>query len=287
MGGSMGHRTVVAWDGSAPADHAVGWAVRRAHHHDGHLLVVRVVDDAHMYIDALEVERGLALANFRVAELAARLRREHPGLEVDTLVTAGMPLDVLAAVSDEETLLVVGSEHGMGDDYWYGSRMGRRLAAITTGPVAIIPIADDRPRTGVIAAIPDPHSAAPIVFLAADVAEQHDEPLILVHALEGESGEMVDDDRGADSATILDELVDSLASERPGLEVVCQVTAESPVHAILRPARDASHVVVGTRRPGMLRRLFLGSVSHTVVDNARCPVIVVSPDLVGTRRRGN
>lgn len=280
----MEKRTVVAWDGSGPAHRAVAWAVDRVRDHGDRLLIVRVVDDAHLYVDELEVQRGITLANFAVAELAARLRTENPEFDIDTLVAAGEPREVLAAFSGEDTLLVVGSEHGMTDDYWHSSRMGQRLAATAPGPVAIVPVEDGRARSGVVAAIDDPSSAGRIADMAADMAERLGEALLLVHALESGAGEAPDfEELGTESQTILDEVVDHVASTHPRLAVERHVSAESATRTILRLARDASHVVVGSRRPGTLRRLFLGSVSHAVVNNVHCPTIVVASDRVGTR----
>lgn len=278
----MGEQTIVAWDGSPASDHAVAWALQRAHGLDERLLIARIIDDAHPYVDELEVQRGSALANFAVAELAARLRQEHPSIEIRTLVTPGDPYETLAALTDDGDLLVVGGEHGMTGDYWYGSRMGRRLAATVASPVAIVPVPDDRRRSGVVAGVDDPSSGDGVVLMAADIARRRGEPLLLLHALERGPGEALDRDAlheedalQEESGAILDEIIAFLGSEHPDLVVEPHVTSGPAAGAILRLARDASHVVVGTRRPGVLRRLFLGSVSHAVVNNARCPAIVV------------
>ena len=47
--------------------------------------------------------------------------------------------------------------------------------------------------------------------------------------------------------------------------------------AILANAHDAELIVVGTHARGALGELVLGSVSHHVVKNSRCPVVVVPP----------
>ena len=79
---------------------------------------------------------------------------------------------------------------------------------------------------------------------------------------------------------VLDETAALVEAEFPDVVVERHVSHDSAIRTLLRRAATASHVVVGTRRPGTLRRLFLGSVSHAVVNNAKCPAIVVAPDRV-------
>lgn len=277
----MEERTVVAWDGSGPADRAVAWALERVRDRGGRMVIVRVIDDAHLYIDELDVQRRLAFADFALAELAARLRTRDPDLDVATIATAGDPLDVLSAFSGERTLLVVGSEHGMTDDYWRSSRMGRRLAATVPGPVAIVPVEDDVPRSGVVAGIDIDGSAERIARTAAELAADLDQPLVLVHALDSDPGTALDvDSPDEEPLAVLDETAALVEAEFPDVVVERHVSHDSAIRTLLRRAATASHVVVGTRRPGTLRRLFLGSVSHAVVNNAKCPAIVVAPDRV-------
>jgi nucleotide-binding universal stress UspA family protein len=54
----------------------------------------------------------------------------------------------------------------------------------------------------------------------------------------------------------------------------------TPVEEIVQLAarQDADLIVVGTREPGFLERLFRGSVSEGVARHARCDVLVVHPD---------
>jgi nucleotide-binding universal stress UspA family protein len=61
----------------------------------------------------------------------------------------------------------------------------------------------------------------------------------------------------------------------PGVERDGETFEGSAAEALLREAQDADLVVVGNRGRGALASLVLGSVSHEVVENAPCPVLVV------------
>ncbi|MFJ7134783.1 universal stress protein [Streptomyces fungicidicus] len=59
------------------------------------------------------------------------------------------------------------------------------------------------------------------------------------------------------------------------LTVTTETVAEEPEYVLVREARNASVVIVGTRGRGGITDLLLGSVSLTVATEAACPVVVV------------
>jgi len=68
-----------------------------------------------------------------------------------------------------------------------------------------------------------------------------------------------------------------LGDDRPaGLDL--QVVNDLAARAIIDASDGALMVVVGSRGLGGFRGLLLGSVSHQVVNHARCPVLVVPAD---------
>jgi nucleotide-binding universal stress UspA family protein len=52
----------------------------------------------------------------------------------------------------------------------------------------------------------------------------------------------------------------------------------SPASEILKASKSFDLVVMGSRGLGRIPRLFLGSVSNTVVQNSKVPVLIVRPD---------
>ena len=61
----------------------------------------------------------------------------------------------------------------------------------------------------------------------------------------------------------------------PELDVVGDVSNESPAPALIHAGAHADLLVVGSRGLGGFERLLLGSVSQQVATHAACPVLVV------------
>ncbi|GAB3589205.1 universal stress protein [Angustibacter peucedani] len=98
---------------------------------------------------------------------------------------------------------------------------------------------------------------------AVDEAARQRLPLHVVHAhVRGET-DVLDDARAA---------VDALA---PGLTARYVLTEQPPGWALVGASAEATCVVVGSRGPGAVAALLLGSVAAEVVQHARCPVVVV------------
>jgi nucleotide-binding universal stress UspA family protein len=77
--------------------------------------------------------------------------------------------------------------------------------------------------------------------------------------------------------TAVQELVDNVASEVGGTlpEITISVAMGNPAEELVRAARDADMLVVGSRGTGGFGRLLVGSVSSQVVHHAVCPVVVI------------
>jgi nucleotide-binding universal stress UspA family protein len=74
------------------------------------------------------------------------------------------------------------------------------------------------------------------------------------------------------------------AKAAAGLNVVTKpVKDDSAASAILRAAREADLVILGSRGHGGFAGLHIGSVSTQVTGHAPCPVLVVRPKAVGPR----
>jgi nucleotide-binding universal stress UspA family protein len=75
---------------------------------------------------------------------------------------------------------------------------------------------------------------------------------------------------------LLDSLLGEFAEELSGVDVQRSVIRDRhPGKALLDASQDADLLVVGSRGRGGFSEMMLGSVSHTVVLHAVCPVVVV------------
>lgn len=268
----MNETTVVGWDGSRTAETALEWAIARAEAQpEGMrtLRIIHVVDDTS--IARREEKHGpVASSDAELAERVERVRAEHPSLAVESAVVRGEPGDVLADRSGDDTLVVVGAENSRTDEYSHSSRLGPRLAGAAGGPVAVVPIGDDLPRSGVMVAIDATTPAERLCRLAADYAAERGETLHAVYV--GSRAHDVPED-----AEILDKALAPALAEHPDLTVVTHIDSGPTAHALLRRTKEHATVFVGSRQLGAVRRMFLGSVSHALVTNARCATVVVPP----------
>lgn len=68
---------------------------------------------------------------------------------------------------------------------------------------------------------------------------------------------------------------------RAGVPFVTAIRNGDPARAIAKYAREigADRIIIGTHGDGVLRQLFRGSVSKTVLEHAPCPVVMVPPPI--------
>ncbi|GAA1055963.1 hypothetical protein GCM10017608_13800 [Agromyces luteolus] len=271
----MHEKTVVGWDGGGTSETALAWGVARAERQPAgarSLRIVRTVDPHSIAGDDREIAELVRVAESEGEAAAARVRTEHPSLEVEFEVVRDEPGDALCERTGDDSLVVVGAENGRTDEFWHSSRLGVRLCGMAVGPVAVIPSGDVRTRSGVLVAVDHGPAAEHLCRFAAAFAASVGQRLDAVHV--GSRSHTIDTD--------VQELEDALAParhDRPDLEIVTHVVAGPTAPTLLQRAQDHDTVIVGSRRLGAVRRLFLGSVSHAMVTNARCPTIVVPPPL--------
>ncbi|MEU3254647.1 universal stress protein [Streptomyces sp. NPDC006997] len=77
---------------------------------------------------------------------------------------------------------------------------------------------------------------------------------------------------------VLDAALRRAGARQPDLKATAEIVPEEPEYVLIREARQAAAVVVGTRGHGGFAGALLGSVSVTVAAHAHCPVVVVRGD---------
>ncbi|MEV5986607.1 universal stress protein [Streptomyces sp. NPDC052051] len=89
-----------------------------------------------------------------------------------------------------------------------------------------------------------------------------------------------DFDEEAARQELVQELRDVLG-EQGAASVRALLVRGHPADVLLRAARQADLIVVGSRGRGGFARALLGSVSQQVAQHAHCPVVIVRPEAAG------
>jgi nucleotide-binding universal stress UspA family protein len=136
----------------------------------------------------------------------------------------------------------------------------------------------------IIVGIDDSEGSEEAVRWAAELAGQLHARVTCVHAFEP-LAHLDELEPGVDFAVIRDRLATLVANRwslpliEMGGDLDIEVHEGLPADILLRRATElhADLIVVGARRLGWLKELVLGSTSHRVLHEARCPVVVIHP----------
>lgn len=221
--------------------------------------------------------------------LSQELEARHPPVDVDRRKADGQPVAEAIAASArsfDADLIVLGS-HRRGDvaGFFVGS-VGKALAARVSTPILVVARGQVQPPAGLR------H-----VLVAVDGGELSHQAVVTAAALAGPETEVtalyVDSSAGGLGAYPL--YVDPTLAEEEGsraLDDALGVLREAGVHGssqrsysldgtaagIARAADelDADLIVLGSRRPGNVEALLLGSVAHGVIARTRRAVLVAT-----------
>ncbi len=268
----MVERYVVAIDGSAPSEAALEWAIKRAVREPAPVVLATVHDDEFgamgREVEDIEARQSARL----VSEVAARVRRRLPAADISVAVLEGSVPWALARYVRPSDLLVIGT-HKSG--FLHGRVLGSRsvqIAAAAPCGVAVVPLADLRFRTGVVAGIDRMQTAGALGAIAAREATARGQELLLLQSVPvPPEGTTVARDRLA-----LAHAVAAAKAACPALVIRSRVTHRPAADALLDAARDKALLLLG---PGSsdAARTPIGSVLHEVLLNVNAPVLVARP----------
>ena len=281
---------IVGVDDSPPSKVAVDWAARDAARRGVGLKIVHVLTppavmafpDVPMPPAYLEWQEGQGRTLLENSLATARAAAGAAPVEITTAMVSGPPVPVLADLSTEAQMIVVGC-HGR------GALARTLLGSVSTGlvhrahcPVAIIhdedPLMPHPSQAPVVVGVDGSPASEHALELAFEQASFRDVDLVAVHAW---SDTGVFEFPGVDWTT-MQSLGEETLSERlsgwqeryPDVPVRRVVAADRPAHQLLEQSESAQLLVVGSHGRGGFAGMLLGSVSTAIVHGARMPVIV-------------
>ena len=270
---------VTGYDGSDEAAGAVRWAARHARAISCPLHVVHcsMWPLLTRHLGPVPGVSGSGLEEFAQSVLeegVSHAAAEVPDLEIRSTLLHGLPAQLLTEFSAGQKMLVVGSR-GLGG--FLGLLVGSvslELAAAAACPVAVIR-EDTHPGGPVVAAV-DASGSPEALEDACAMASAWHAPLEVLHVRHQPPGyhQPKRQDAAADAREVLESALDRARTMAPGIAVDGRVLTDSSVpHAILKAAREARLVVVGSQGRGILRET-IGSTAHAVLHHAHGPVLI-------------
>lgn len=265
---------VLGFDGSETSAVALDWVAERAAGRETRIEIVMI--GGTLLEDDFGRDAGLIEAERRVRDLA-------PYAEVDSHRFAGKMPDSLLERARDADLLVVGSHRG--HPLWtaLSGWMPLRVASRSRTPVTVVP--DDWEATSgrVVVGLDEDESSAEAVDFAAREAAAGDQPLALVHTwtmpvprMEGSVALLASPiEARAVQRKILRDAATRARAAHPDLVIEQILEQTNPSSALLRAARGASLLVMGTHHRGLVKGALLGSIGQDVLAQSRIPVCVV------------
>ncbi|VXC46763.1 universal stress protein [Nocardioides sp. AX2bis] len=289
---------VIAHDSSGHSAEALAWGLEQAALERRPVAVVRLLNVTEVQSAAWIATSGAGLqvlhdlreqAVTDMEALVAIAREHHPGLEVDGHVIERETRQGLVELSASAHLVVLGS-HGRGP---VGSLLLGSVAAAVTRradcPVVVVrPPSDSRlaasEGAGVLVGVDGTAESLPVVEQAFAQASLRGLPLTAVHCIQDlvaayagsswvpEVEEVQEAERGRQA--LLDHLA-GVAEKHPDVPLTVRVEHGLVAQVVGNRSRPWDLVVVGRRRHGAWHRLLVASTTTAVLENARCPVLVV------------
>lgn len=278
----MSEDTIVGWDGSAAGRAAAEWALDRAALSSTPMRLVHVVTRLDEE-DTSPVDAATSELDTEVS----RLRLRQPAVELGMDVVVGDVVEQLRALSTPSRLLVVGTDEHLQPRRSTGWSVGARLASSCPGAVAVVPRGQESQRQGIVVGVDTHERDHATLSFAVKEALIRGQTLHLVHAWHRPSPFAVKGTApdvsswlAEDHRRELEAMGDDLARDFPELSLQIHLAEGTAAAALHGFAASATTLIVGTRGRGPLRRILLGSTSHSLLLYIDAPTIIV-PHSVG------
>ncbi|MFJ9843432.1 universal stress protein [Kitasatospora sp. NPDC101155] len=291
----MTRHVVTGVDGSPSSEAAAHWAAGEAQRRGAPLRLLH----AWPWLSPVDAE---APGDFRPGDLrqaalrmlsgiAGSIRRNHPGLVVETMVVGDDPVDALVKAAEGQELLVLGSRGLGGFAGLLTGSVTLAVAARVTTPVVLVranrpasPQNGTTSRGEIVVGVDPRQPADAVIDFAFAEATRRGACLRAVHGWDpvplwaATSWVPPRSEIAAREAAVKRLLTESLATARaahPDVPALLEVRHGSAAHAVVTAGEGADLVIVGRRDRHHPLGIRLGPVTHTVLHHAAAPVAVV------------
>ncbi|WP_295626470.1 universal stress protein [uncultured Corynebacterium sp.] len=289
---------VCAVDGSDASKTAAKWAANTAVKRG---IPLRLVSSYSMpqflYAEGMvppqELYEDLEAETLEKIEEAKKVAVEFvPGVDVSHQIEEGSPIDMLLDLSEQCTMIVMGSR-GLGG--LSGMVMGSVSAAVVSHascPVVVVRednhVTEETKYGPVVVGVDGSGVSQKAIENAFREADARGAELVAVHtwmdmqvqaSLAGLSAaqqqwQVVEEEQNA----LLGQRLAGWQEGFPNVKVTKVVTRDRPVRALADAAEGAQLLVVGSHGRGGFKGMLLGSTSRALLQAAPCPMMVVRPD---------
>ena len=284
--GSEASKTAVKWAANTAVKRGVPLRLVSSYSMPQFLYAEGMVPPKELY-DDLEVE-----TLEKINEAKAVAVDFVPNVEVSHQIEEGSPIDMLLDLSEQATMIVMGSR-GLGG--LSGMVMGSVSAAVVShASCPVVVVRDDNNVTEetkygpVVVGVDGSHISEKATDLAFREAQARKAELIAVHtwmdmqvqaSLAGLSAaqqqwQIVEDEQHQ----LLAKRLEKYTEKYPDVKVKQLVTRDRPVRALSEASEGAQLLAVGSHGRGGFKGMLLGSTSRALLQAAPCPMMVVRPD---------
>lgn len=266
---------IVAFRDRATGPTLLRWAVQRSLITGQHVTVLHAIPDQSL---VLPVEAGgtpygtlIASARQTLDDESRLVCAEFPDAHVTANVHSGDIVDALVSLSEDASLIVVGADRVDSHTGEYLGSIGQQAALGSAAPVVVLP---REPRSGsgtVVVGVDGSLESEAALRVAAAEASRSGRQLTVVTS--ADATDPPGDPGGHSTSSALGDI----SEQYPQLTIARQIDDQrTPVQSLLFHAADADLLVIGRHGRGARPGILLGSVTHTLLLDPRCPTLVVT-----------
>lgn len=258
---------VVGIDGSDVSRQAIDWAADQASLEARPLVLVHV-SEPYPVAAGSEPERPSPWTLALLEEAIEQAHTRAPGIEIRTQLTRGSAPDVLTALGDHATMLVLGSRgRGPIASTLLGS-VGVAVAMRAACPVVVVrPHHRGVVRRGVLVGVDTTPESRPVLEFGYRQASVHELPLTVLHCV-------IDGDP-EEHRLELAELTAGMTEKFPDVHVTRRVIRSIVDDGVIAEAKSRDLVVVGRSGHDSRHTRGLATLAGTVIERGGCVVAIV------------